>query len=401
MMLLAPLALLHAAEEASAARPANGQPDREFPMNSQNSLFKFQKGIEPRWFTAENPQGLKGAATLGNDGRKRKAAGSLPSGKSLILAEAEGRPGVVRRIWITFPLKNLKARLRGVRVDFYWDGAKEPAVSAPLGDFFCQGLGKLYPFENALFENAEGRNLLCRVPMPFKNAMKLVVTNESGEDIDPFFYEVDCTFGDKFDQDSLYFHSCWRRVNSSEPKTDTGDFEFLPEIQGRGRFVGVNFSLIADTQSYHTSWWGEGEVKIYLDGDKSHPTLCGTGTEDYIGSSWGLGKFSFPFSGCPYADGAKMEYGFYRLHLPDPIYFSSGMRAVMQQMGGSGAQQPDMIQWFKEKGMPLKSGAHTVNLDTSWFLFDRHDDWAACTYFYLDKPVNGLPPLAPASERMR
>ena len=97
-----------------------------------------------------------------------------------------------------------------------------------------------------------------------------------------------------------------------------------------------------------------------------------------------------------------MEYAFYRLHLPDPIYFSSGMRAVMQQMGGSGGKDAVMIQWFKEKGLPLKSGAHTVDLDAaSSFLFDRHDDWAACTYFYLDKPVNGLPPLAPASERMR
>ncbi len=358
-------------------------------MNSQDELFRMRDGVETRWFSFENQKGLKGAAAKGGDGRKRAACTQLRAGESLTVAEIAGRSGVVRRMWFALfdgarPMYAQRPEiLRGLRIDCFWDGAGNPAVSAPFGDFFCQGLGKAYAFDNALFSSPEGRSFVCTVPMPFRESMKLVVTNESAEDIPAFFYQVDCTLGDEIGGGHLYFHSHWRREN---PTTEKQDFEFLPKVKGRGRFLGVNFSVIAD-KLYGKKWWGEGEVKIYLDGDRQYPTLCGTGTEDYIGTGWCQGKFNSPYCGCPYADAENMEYAFYRLHIPDPVYFHKNIRAAIQQIGGCPGEFPPEIVNARIKG--------------SWGLFERHDDWSSCVYFYLDSPENGLPPPAPAAERIR
>jgi hypothetical protein len=374
-------------------------------MNGTDGLFKMRDEIETRWFSLENPKGLKGEATRGDDGRKRSAHQPLRAGESLVLAEVTGRPGVVRRLWFAVTDGKNECHLqrpeilRGLRLDFYWDGAATPAVSAPFGDFFCQGLGKTYAFENSLFASPEGRSFLCTVPMPFRESMKLVVTNECDEAIAAFFFEVDCTLGDTIGNGDLYFHSHWRREN---PTVEGRDFEFLPKVTGNGRFLGVNFSVVANRR-YGKCWWGEGEVKVYLDGDTTCPTLCGTGTEDYIGTGWGQGKFSFDNCGCPYADDEKVEYAFYRLHLPDPVYFRKEIRATIQQMGGA---MPDMLARLKEldPSLQLRRGEEKIDIDAYLkankpCLFDRSDDWASCVYFYLDKPENGLPPLAHAEER--
>ena len=376
-------------------------------MYSSDYYFKFQDGIETRWFTAENPKGLKGAATNDNDWRKRSASMCLHAGESFTMAEAKGRPGVVRRLWFAFPCDEpgVKERLRGMRFDFFWDEAKTPAVSAPFGDFGGQSLGRLYSFKNALFENPEGRNFVCAVPMPFKNSMRLVITNETDKDI-PIFYEVDCTFGDKIADGCLYFHSYWNRINGGNSKLDMRDFEFLPLVKGHGRFLGVNFGIVPDAASYGKTWWGEGEVKIYLDGDQQYPTLCGTGTEDYIGTSWGQGKFSNDYTGCPLSDGKHQwddECGFYRLHIPDPIYFHTGIRATIQQLGG--CMNGEAVVIMKKSGIQLSRGKDIIDMDklikeNNGALYDRHDDWSSCVYFYLDKPENGLPSLASVEERM-
>ncbi len=367
----------------------------------------MRNGIETRWFSFENPQGLKGEATKGNDGRKRAAHTTLRAGESLTLAEVTGRSGVVRRLWFAvtdgIKIEHMQSAriLRGLRLDFFWDGAKTPAVSVPFGDFFCQGLGKTYAMDSALFASPEGRSYVCTAPMPFRNSMKLVVTNECGEDVSSFFYEVDCTLGDEIGKGDLYFHSHWSREN---PTVEGKDFPFLPQIKGCGSLLGANFSFIAN-KLYGKSWWGEGEVKVYLDGDMQHPTLCGTGTEDYIGTGWGQGQFNLPHCGCPYADAEKVEYAFYRFHIPDPVYFHQGIRATIQQMGGA---LPDMLEKMKqwEPAIQLKRGEERIDIDTyikenKPCLFDRSDDWAACVYFYLDAPENGLPALAPVAERVR
>ena len=376
-------------------------------MNNTDHLFRFEDGVEARWFTAENPQGLKGGATRENDGRKRSASMCLHASERFTIAEAKGRPGVVRRMWFAFPCDEpgVKERLRGMRFDFFWDEALTPAVSAPFGDFGGQSLGRLYPFKNALFENPEGRNFVCNVPMPFRNSMRLVLTNETDNDI-PIYYEVDCTFGDKLDDACLYFHSYWNRVNGCNSKNVMRDFEFLPQVKGSGRFLGVNFGVVPDSATYGKTWWGEGEVKIYLDGDQQYPTLCGTGIEDYIGTSWGQGKFSHDYSGCPLSDNKHQwdaECGFYRFHIPDPIFFQSNIRATIQQLGGCG--NGEAIAKMKNAGIQLSRGKEIIDMDKliadkTGTLYDRHDDWSSCVYFYLDKPENELPPLASLEERL-
>src|SRR5262249_55481890 len=156
-----------------------------------------------------------------------------------------------------------------------------PAVRAPVGDFFCHGPGHTASFWNACFSSPEGRSFNCTVPMPFRTSARIMLVNESGKD-NGAYYEVDCTQGDRHDENTLYFHSYWRRENYT---TLRQDMAILPRVQGRGRFLGCNIGARLHPSCTHF-WWGEGEVKVYLDGDEEYPTLCGTGTEDYAGSGY-------------------------------------------------------------------------------------------------------------------
>jgi hypothetical protein len=156
---------------------------------------------------------------------------------------------------------------------------------------------------------------------------------------------------------------------------------------------------------YFESWWGEGEVKIYLDGDDKYPTLCGTGTEDYIGTGWGQGPYAHLYQGCNYADGVYNWWGFYRLHVPDPVYFHKDCRVTIQQIG---CWAPNVKEKFHKAGKPIyQAGKGLVAVDFSpeskaagYGTFERQDDWSSCAWFYLDKPTNDLPPLPPAAKRM-
>ena len=284
-----------------------------------------------------------------------------------MLAEAYHTSGIIRRIWITISDRSPEM-LRGLKLEMYWDGASQPAVSSPIGDFFCQGLGTMTTFQSALFASPEGRSFNCYIPMPFLTGMKITATNESGKDLDAFFYDVDYTLGDKLPGNLLYFHAYFHREN---PTTLQKDYEILPKVEGRGRYLGCNIGVIADLAKYKKNWWGEGEVKAYLDGDESYPTLCGTGTEDYIGTGWGEGHFDNLYQGCTLADEEKFHYCFYRLHIPDPVYFQQDARVTIQQIG------------WGDKG-----------------LFERQDDWSSCVWFYLDKPSDHLPPIDPPEKRI-
>ena len=143
-------------------------------------------------------------------------------------------------------------------------------------------------------------------------------------------------------------------------------------------------------------------MKIYLDGDTDYPTLCGTGTEDYIGTGWGQGQYAQPYEGCHLADHENMQFCFYRLHIPDPVYFSNDIRVTIQQIGAADRGTFDK---FKARKQVLhKTGPGLVEIDWETQkdvpLFERQDDWSSCAYFYLDKPVSNLPVLAPVEERV-
>ncbi len=366
-------------------------------------LFQFTD-MEPRWNSFENPDSEKGAGGQENKGAKGHPYDFLKAGETKVLMDVEG-PGIINRMWFTIQDRSPQM-LRSLKIEMFWDGEQKPAVSAPFGDFFGNGLGRLVKHESELFSSAEGRSFNCFIPMPFKTGARIEVTNQGLQDLDMLFYDINFVKLNKWYDDNLYFHCYWNRDTATTPGVD---YTILPKVEGRGRFLGVNFGVMANP-AYQKSWWGEGEVKMYLDGDVEFPTLIGTGTEDYIGTAWGQGAFINRYTGCPVADTENDHWTFYRYHIPDPIYFSMEFRADIQTMGGN---MKDKVIEFIDNGAPLipvsvQDGQVFVGLMDSvqpfdlkrddlmngWTNFYRSDDWSSTAYFYLNKPVSNLPGLA-------
>ena len=363
--------------------------------------------IQTRWYSPENPTGEKGKGGLSNFGRKGRPCVDVQPGETLVMADIKGN-GTIRRIWSTTDPFNDPESLRGYKFEIFWEGADRPAVQVPMADFYGHTFGKMTAFENALFSCPEARSYNCVIPMPFKKGAKIQVTNESDKPM-RIFYEINVTLGENNDEDTLYFHSAWRRENFASARED---FEILPKIEGEGRFLGCNMGM-RQNQAMKSFWFGEGEYKVFLDGDEQWPTLNGTGTEDFIGSGWGQGQFDDLYQGCQYVseagDGAfKTFYGFYRFHLPDPLYFHKDIRVVIQVMGGAGAK--DLLQDMQAnpgqkymktgKGGEFFTEKEVEDMGDGFALVEREDDYCATAYWYMDSPTNSLPPLAPPAERM-
>ena len=358
------------------------------------TIYEMPQGVESRMASGENPTGGKGTGGVSNGGRKGSATVPIKAGESRVLAQVQGKSGTVRRIWMTFPDRSPKM-LRSLKIEMFWDGAAKPAVSAPVGDFFGIGLGQRVPFESAFFSDPEGRSFNCVIPMPFRTGMKIVMTNESAEDLSELFYDVDYTLGDKHHANALYFHAFYRREN---PTTIQKDYEILPAIRGRGRYLGANIGVIVNSKEYFNTWWGEGEIKMYLDGDTALPTIAGTGTEDYIGTAWGQGRFAHLYQGSPIADEKSMRWCFYRYHVLDPIYFYLDARITMQQIGYLAPHSRGEIVSNGRK--LIKAGPAREPMDISKDgKFERSDDWSSCVYFYLDRTISELPEIDTVQRR--
>ena len=299
---------------------------------SAQQLYEVPHGVLTRWYSFENPAGKPGAAGRTQEGRKGAASRSIAAGETVVLADVAG-PGVVRRIWLTVP--GQVETLRGWVVRMYWDGQDWPSVEAPLQDFFGLPFARQAPFESVFFSSPEGRSFNCVVPMPFRRQARITLANESPKPA-PLFYDVDVTVGDALPEDLAYFHARYRRENPTSPKRD---FEVLPRVNGRGRYLGANVGVRA-TQHRRPAWFGEGELKVYLDGDREWPTLVGTGTEDLVGSAWGLGRFAHLYQGAPLTDEKDGVWGFYRYHVPDPVYFKEAIRVTLQQIAGASVERP-------------------------------------------------------------
>lgn len=373
-------------------------------------LAARRPGAQTRWASFENPKAEKGSGGTENRGAKGHAFDSIAPGETRTLLDVKG-PGEVRRMWFTVRDRDPRM-LRSLRLEMFWDGKPTPAVSVPAGDFFGAILGRAVAFENELFSNPEGRSFNCYVKMPFRAGARVTMTNESDRPVPLLFYDIDVVLLQKPDPNALYFHASWRR----ERWTALGrDFEILPKISGEGRFVGAHVGVI--THPDNTGWWGEGEVKMYVDGDSEFPTIVGTGTEDYIGTGWGQGTYHHRYQGALVTDSRAGQYTFYRYHIPDPVYFSRELRVTIQQIGGGTKEQMAALQ---RKGVAVRpvsvdeSGkfrklAETdavVKLDEldapkdAWVNVYRRDDWSAVALFYLDRPENGLPRLAPVADRV-
>lgn len=368
-----------------------------------SSLFHYQE-IETRWNSFENPTSGKGTGGMENKGAKGHPYDILKSGESKVLLDFTGM-GIITRMWFTIQDRSPEM-LRSLKIEMFWDDKEKPAVSAPFGDFFGNGLGRMVAHENALFSNPEGRSFNCFIPMPFKTGAKVMITNESDTDLNMLFYDIDFIKIKEWNDANLYFHCFWNRDTATTPGAD---YTILPKVEGKGRFLGVSFGVIANPV-YQKSWWGEGEVKMYIDADRELPTLVGTGTEDYIGTAWGQGKFNNQYTGCLVADTERDHWTFYRFHIPDPIMFKNDLNVAIQTMGGN--QKEKVIEMI-EAGVPLipvsiQEGQifqglmdsippvdlKNDNLMSGWTNFYRSDDWSSTAWFYLDKPENELPELA-------
>jgi hypothetical protein len=373
---------------------------------SAQQLYEMPRGAESRLSSFENPNGIKGNGGKTNQTAKGNAFELINPGQAKMLLDVTGE-GSIRRIWMTIDRSPLK--LRSLRLQMFWEGESKPAVDVPMGDFFVYNLGNSIAFESALFSTGEGRSFNCYIPMPFKKAAKILLINEGREAV-TLFYDVDFLF-EKLPADVLYFHAYWTRQMTG----DLGaDFEPLPTVSGKGRFLGMSVGLNADS-SYSKSWWGEGEVKMYLDGDTKYPTIVGTGTEDYIGSAWGLGVFTNLYQGCTIANDSTRRFNFYRWHIPDAIYFNKDIKVALQQIGGWGKNE---LKDLYKKGVKLKpisvsniAGFVRLldmanppqitddNFPDGWVNFYRIDDYSSVSYFYLDRPSSNLPSLAPLNIR--
>jgi len=329
-------------------------------------MFSCLSGIpllsdaESRSISAENPTGEKGggarempghdspASELGK-GWKVRPCITLRKGETATLADIKG-PGIIHHIWMTVSEK----AYRDCILRFFWDSEESPSIEVPLGDFFCNGHGLRCKVNSLPVAVNPSGGFNCYFPMPFRSHALITIENQHPEDINGLFYQVNYSLTDIPDN-AAYLHAQWRRSTTSRKKPE---HIILDGVKGRGHYVGT---YLAWTQ-LSDGWWGEGEVKFFIDGDKENPTICGTGTEDYFGGAWCFGEtYSTAFLGYPLRQkepGQVPKHGLYRWHILDPIRFRRDLRVTIQALGW----------WPNKKFQPLA------------------DDIASVAYWYQSEP---------------
>ncbi len=300
---------------------------------------------ESRSISPENPTGARGGGGRSTDGLAAASARELGQGwkvspfiaiggyETVTLAEIEG-PGEITHIWLTVH----PTQWRRLVLRMYWDGEETASVETPVGDFFCSGWCVRCNVSSIPVAVNPAGGFNSYWSLPFRKGARITVENLSPDDIASFYFSIDYELKEIAD-DAAYFHAQWRRNN---PLPYGEVHTLLDGVQGRGHYVGTYIAWGVN----NNGWWGEGEVKFYLDGDRDWPTICGTGTEDYFGGAWNFehpqgeyGSFSTPFLGMPQVikpDGlyqSQQRFGMYRWHIPDPIHFKEKLRVTIQALG--------------------------------------------------------------------
>lgn len=322
-----------------------------------NELWLHPRHIQSRAVTAENPDGspgggakspaLAGSASehLG-EGWKTRPSVHIPSGTVFTVADIEG-PGMIRHIWMTCLADGSVYRLPWMRdvhpwrdliLRICWEDQEHSSVECPLGDFFACGWGRFAQVTSAAVCVNPGNAMNCYWQMPFRTRCRITLENRSPDGA-TLYYQVDYTQQDLPD-DICYFHTQFRRTNPTQPKQP---HVILDGVRGRGQYAGTYVCWGSNS----VGWWGEGEVKFYIDGDEKYPSICGTGTEDYFCGSYNFENtstheyqtFCTPYAGlCQVIkpDGlyqSQTRFGMYRWHIPDPVYFEESIKVDIQALG--------------------------------------------------------------------
>ncbi|MCG8318962.1 MAG: DUF2961 domain-containing protein [Cytophagales bacterium] len=320
---------------------------QETPFTGLNSnlgnLFRTSKAktrsISPENFTGEKGKG--GMAKLGEGAASEEARDlgqgwkvspyiNIQPGETFTLAEIEG-PGSIQHIWMT-PTGNWRFYI----LRFYWDDETEPSVEVPVGDFFGMGWGEYAHLNSLAICVNPGRAFNSYWQMPFRKKCKVTMENI---DTQPtrLYYQIDYVLTD-VPEDAAYFHAQFR---SPDPDKDKEAYTIVDGIKGKGQYVGTYLAW----QVNNNGWWGEGEIKFYMDGDKKFPTICGTGAEDYFCGSYNFDvngqyqEFTTPYAGLHQVirpDGtysANTRFGLYRWHIKDPVRFEKDLKVTIQDLG--------------------------------------------------------------------
>jgi len=347
--------------------PSNGM------QNNLGSLYMLSnaksRSISPENFTGEKGKG--GMAKVG-EGSASNAARELgqgwklnpfieiAKGQTFTLAEIDGQ-GSIEHIWMT-PTGNWRYSILRI----YWDNEKDPSVECPVGDFFGMGWGEYAPLQSLAVCVNPGSAFNCYWPMPFRKKCKITMQNLDEKQMS-LYYQIDYCLTE-VPQNASYFHAQFHRTNPIKYKEV---YTIVDQIKGKGQYVGTYLAW----QSKNNGWWGEGEIKFYMDEDKSFPTICGTGLEDYFCGSYNFDRngkytvFCSPYSGLhqvilpdqSYKPG--LRFGLYRWHIADPIRFEKDLKVTIQALG-----------WRSEgRYLPLQDDVSSVAF---WYQTEPHQPFA-------------------------
>jgi len=336
------------------------------------------RSISPENFKGEKGKG--GMATTGTGAGPSRDLGQtwkvspsvvIKAKTTFTVAEIDG-PGAIQHIWMT-PTGNWRYSI----LRFYWDDETTPSIEAPVGDFFCMGWGRYASLQSLPVTVNPGSAFNCYWTMPFRKKCRITMENIDEHDM-VLYYQVDYTLTD-VPADAAYFHAQFRRVNPLPYKTN---YVLVDSIQGKGQYVGTYMAWGV----HNNGWWGEGEIKFYMDGDTDYPTICGTGTEDYFCGSYDFDtrkkndagveqvnyqEFTGPYTGLHQVirgDGhydIAQRFGLYRWHITDPIRFEKSLKVTIQALG-----------WRSEgRYLPLQ------------------DDIASVVFWYQSEPHGAFPKI--------
>lgn len=350
-----------------------------------SNLFRLS-GAKTRSISPENFTGAKGEGGKATSGTGASCARGLGQGwkvsPSIEIAPNENRelaniegPGAIQQIWCVVS----NVRWRNLILRIYWDDQEQPSVECPLGDFFACGWNRFAQITSLAVCVNPGRAFNSYWEMPFRKRARVTLENRDEDETVILYYQINYALT-QVPEDAAYFHAQFRRTN---PLPFKQDYTILDGVSGQGQYVGTYMAWGVN----NSGWWGEGEIKFFMDGDTDFPTICGTGTEDYFCGAYNFDggvidpnmtsayrEFNTPYAGMPQVlrpDGvyqSQQRFGMYRWHIPDPIRFESDLRVTMQALG-----------WRTEKKdrryLPLQ------------------DDIASVAYWYQTLPTAPFPEL--------